>query len=747
MGPSEEENALRRRYVAKTAGPSSGDTDEVGAGGNVAETDSAGSDLFDGRSDASDLTGASGTPSHSPFHSANFSKSRRPSTKSRCSSSGSVGSELEDSALFKGPRRLLESEYEAEWPEQKLGLAYEIASLVSNVAIDTFFSNVEVVNEENVPSDGPCILFATHANQFVDGMVLVRAAERPVSFVAAKVSYDKPVIGDLLKAFDAVPVSRPQDTARPGSGSLVEADFKSYTLKGKGSNFMTEVKPRELVGNSKIGQFLVEKVISDTELLFRPKTGQEEQGTKLFDPAEANVYKITPHVDQKEMFSKVTHALSQGRCIGIFPEGGSHDRTEMLPLKPGIAIMALEALAAGIPVKVCPVGINYFSGHVFRSNAFVDVGKQMRISDAMVELYRNPATKKLAVSQLLEEMRSALEMVTLQAPDYETLKVIRTARRIYQGKVSLSAKEYVELNIRFTSAYQKWKDDEEFSQLMLDIGEYLQHARALGLTDKEVRDLRPLGSLRTLLNSLNEVFNTFVLICIVTPLVFPGFVLNLPMVYYVRNKLPAEMEKARKASSVKLAARDVAASLQIMTALKMLPVLHVLYSLFWVAFFIVTWPHVDQGEYGSWGRMFKSQAWWLLPLAFFFLGPKYTFQFCPRMIEKVYRQSKLLPRYLLSIKSFFSSSHRGPAERLRTERKKLTVRIQDLVEQNIQTYPEWNNERIINRAKLLKKRSKSIMRLVKSGDLAPDLPANPSITSHFPSRPSFTNLNALGAGN
>ena len=37
------------------------------------------------------------------------------------------------------------------------------------------------------------------------------------------------------------------------------------------------------------------------------------------------------------------HLLDDG-CIGIFPEGGSHDRPDLLPLKAGVAVMALGAM-------------------------------------------------------------------------------------------------------------------------------------------------------------------------------------------------------------------------------------------------------------------------------------------------------------------------------------------------------------------------------------------------------------------
>lgn len=68
------------------------------------------------------------------------------------------------------------------------------------------------------------------------------------------------------------------------------------------------------------------------------------------------------------MFESVWQSLRDGDCIGIFPEGGSHDRTNLLPLKAGICIMALGAAAKyNVKVKLQPVGLNYFKGHKFRS--------------------------------------------------------------------------------------------------------------------------------------------------------------------------------------------------------------------------------------------------------------------------------------------------------------------------------------------------------------------------------------------
>lgn len=68
------------------------------------------------------------------------------------------------------------------------------------------------------------------------------------------------------------------------------------------------------------------------------------------------------------MYTSVWNVLKNNGCVGIFPEGGSHDRTELLPLKAGVCIMALGAMAKyNSPVKIVTVGLNYFRGHKFRS--------------------------------------------------------------------------------------------------------------------------------------------------------------------------------------------------------------------------------------------------------------------------------------------------------------------------------------------------------------------------------------------
>mmetsp|Transcript_14791 Transcript_14791/g.24063 ORF Transcript_14791/g.24063 Transcript_14791/m.24063 type:complete len:606 (-) Transcript_14791:141-1958(-) len=598
--------------------------------------------------------------------------------------------------------------------------------MIANISLDTFFSTIEIVNGENIPMEGPVILYGNHQNQFVDAMIMLRAAERPVSFIVAEVSMHKPVIGTLARAAEAVPVVRPQDLAKVGPGRFENIDLENCTITGVDTKF-TEIPAGNMVGIKKVGNFVVVKAESDTKLTFRPiPLDVEQPNLAAFDPKD-NTYKITPKVQQSEMFNKVFDSLREGKCIGIFPEGGSHDRTELLPLKAGVSMMALGALSQDIPVTLVPIGTNYFSGHVFRSKVFVDVGKPIQVPKNLIEMYKDKSTRREACNKLLSDMQVALDCACLTAPDFETLKTIRTARRMYQNKAKLTPKEYIDLNLRFNQAAKVWKDDPRFGVLMKDIHEYLEFGRAQGLTDKEVRDLPPLGSIRTVLNAVKDVLTTLVMSCFILPLISFGVLLNVPIALYSKKVIPREMKKALAGSSVKVAARDVAASQQIMIAIKMIPSLHILYSCLWIIFFVITWPYY-QREPGSLGNMFVYNAFWVLPLCFLFFGPYYSFTFCPKMLEILFRRWRLWPRHWLCIRSLFSKRKRDQPEFLRLERKKLTIRVQDLVEQLIQSLPEWENDRIINRAKLLKQRSKSIREIAK-GDLSSRVPSIDNLAS------------------
>jgi glycerol-3-phosphate O-acyltransferase/dihydroxyacetone phosphate acyltransferase len=116
-------------------------------------------------------------------------------------------------------------------------------------------------------------------------------------------------------------------------------------------------------------------------------------------------FKILPKIDQSEIYEAVQNELKRGRCIGIFPEGGSHDRTTPLPLKAGVCLMALGAMARyNITVTIQCIGLNYYQGHRFRSKAVLNFGVPYSIPRELATLYLQD--RKQAIEILLRQIES-----------------------------------------------------------------------------------------------------------------------------------------------------------------------------------------------------------------------------------------------------------------------------------------------------------------------------------------------------
>ncbi|KAF7363415.1 Glycerol-3-phosphate o-acyltransferase [Mycena sanguinolenta] len=280
----------------------------------------------------------------------------------------------------------------------------------------------------------------------------------------------------------------------------------------------------------------VAEVISDTELKIKKEFGGgkgtmriREKVAELEGLGKAGLdFKKLLWIDQQELYQHVYSSLNHGGCIGIFPEGGSHDRTDLLPLKAGVAIMALGAMAnnPNVRVKIAPVGLAYFHAHRFRSRAVVEFGKALDVPPELVEMFKQGgAEKREAVSKFLNLIYDALKTVTVRAPDYDTLMLIQAARRLYKTPGQhLTLGQTVELNRRLLEGYIHFKDEPQIQKVSQDVLKYNRLLRDLGLRDHQVSRAqkatwKTLGLLTYRL-SLLTVWATFAL---------PGTILNAPV--------------------------------------------------------------------------------------------------------------------------------------------------------------------------------------------------------------------------
>ncbi|CRK45244.1 hypothetical protein BN1723_016500 [Verticillium longisporum] len=498
---------------------------------------------------------------------------------------------------------------------------YDLFLWVMGVLVDLFFREVHPRGTWKVPRTGPVLFVAApHANQFVDALVLYRTlrneAGRRVSLLIAQKSVHG-FIGWGSRQVGSVPVGRPQDAAKPGSGIiyLPDPDNDPTLIRGVGTKFGE--------GEGEVGGMLflpstkghtgasidIAEIISPEEIRIkrafkgkipmRQLTGRDDgTGGGLSEEFQGTKYKLAPKVDQTKVYEAVFNRLGHGGCVGIFPEGGSHDRTELLPLKAGLAIMALGALAEDpdIGLKIVPVGMNYFHAHKFRSRAVIEFGAPYEIPKRIIDMYRNNQRRE-AIGELLDTTHQILSAVTVSTPDYDTLMLIQAARRLYNptGK-KLPLPVVIELNRRLALGYERYKDDERIVHLSKAVKEYNRQLRYVNLRDHQVQ----YGKMSTPKVILTLIYRIGKLLTLLVG-VLPGLILFAPVFIAAKVISIRKAKQALAGSTVKIQGRDVMATWKLMVAIFFAPTLYNFYSA------VVTWRvYVDH----LWGTVPAWVPWW-----------------------------------------------------------------------------------------------------------------------------------------
>jgi len=159
----------------------------------------------------------------------------------------------------------------------------------------------------------------------------------------------------------------------------------------------------------------------------------------------------TQRMDNSELQGETFKALQDGRMLCLFPEGTSHSESHILHLKDGISWMIFDfydSCNGEIEVPIQPCGITYLNKDKWRSQVVIQYGIPFTISKDRLEEYRKD--KKAAVKQLTSEMEQLLYTITLNTQDWDTMKIIHVARRIYMDNTSITLPEYVEVTRRFS---------------------------------------------------------------------------------------------------------------------------------------------------------------------------------------------------------------------------------------------------------------------------------------------------------
>mmetsp|Transcript_11039 Transcript_11039/g.16907 ORF Transcript_11039/g.16907 Transcript_11039/m.16907 type:complete len:659 (+) Transcript_11039:72-2048(+) len=481
-------------------------------------------------------------------------------------------------------------------------LLYFSMKVFFNSIASIFFRSVEVVGRYNVPRHGPVIFVGNHANQFVDAIMMVCTCEFKISYLIAEKSWNRRVVGDMAWALGAVPVKRAQDYSSKGSGKITmkksemadndgSAEGGAITVTGYSTAFMKELKIGDKVRPPGTATAMkVIKIENDTLL------NVEAVGTESMDlPEEPLPFDILQRIDQKVVYGKVLETLAAKGAIGIFPEGGSHDRTDILPLKVGVALIAYSALEKdGISVPIVPVGLNYFQRNRFRGRAVVEYGEPVYIDPSTLSAYQGGGLEKRRVcNELLQKIEDAMKSVLVTAPDYESLQLIYTARRLWQRK-ELLVSEKQDLSRRFAEGYKQLllqvngKPPKEWSDLNDRIVAYQHELTELGIRDYQVpgldsekSEIKSVDDLDgdTFLREMRLPYQIFHVLFLMFMAAIPSVFLNLPVGLVARIYAEKRRKKALANSKVKIKAEDVLMTEKILICIVLVPTLWVVYAL------------------------------------------------------------------------------------------------------------------------------------------------------------------------
>jgi 1-acyl-sn-glycerol-3-phosphate acyltransferase len=287
-------------------------------------------------------------------------------------------------------------------------------------------------------------------------------------------------------------------------------------------------------------------------------------------------------LDNQSAFEALFDVLGRGRAMGIFPEGISHNRSQLQRLKTGAARVALGAKARfpGQRIVLIPTGLNYFQRNRFRSSVLVQFGEPIEVTAGLLDAHAKDG--RAVVHEVTAQVEGQLRGLTINAADWETVWVLDGVRRLYQPP-HISLEERVELSRRFNEHYPQVKDQPEVRALFRRVRGYLMRLSAAGLSDRALR--RDMSTVEVALHGSRHV----VLLGIWLPLALVGAAVHVPLLLLLA--LAGERVAPRK---------DVVATTKFLAGLLCV---------------LVTWAAVAGAVGWSWGWPWAVAALTALPVS------------------------------------------------------------------------------------------------------------------------------------
>ena len=179
-------------------------------------------------------------------------------------------------------------------------------------------------------------------------------------------------------------------------------------------------------------------------------------------------------------FGACFELLENGGAVALFPEGVSHVRQAVLPLKTGCSRIALECEERNdfnLGITVIPAGLYYSAPAIFRSDILVVFGPILDPADYF-EHYRSEPQE--AVREMTADLERRLRKLTLHVPHLKDEPLIEALRHVLTTAPDMGSRLAIDQTLVKAIAHFNASDPERYRRLRRDVLHYRHwavHAR------------------------------------------------------------------------------------------------------------------------------------------------------------------------------------------------------------------------------------------------------------------------------
>ncbi|KAG2125658.1 hypothetical protein DEU56DRAFT_824288 [Suillus clintonianus] len=201
---------------------------------------------------------------------------------------------------------------------------------------------------------------------------------------------------------------------------------------------------------------------------------------------------------QADLFRHTSAALAAGEVVGVFPEGTSYTEPGIVQVKDGAAWAAVEYAKAvtlsgkeGKELVIVPAAVVYTDKSKYQSRVCVRYGKPIALGKYAARLDPESAeSTRVVVKEITAAIESQLKRLTVNAPDWETLRAARAAMAVFwKNEDRIPLHRFVDISQMFVNVFSS--RSEEMEKRKAIVNRHLALLHFTGTSHSALEDLYP----------------------------------------------------------------------------------------------------------------------------------------------------------------------------------------------------------------------------------------------------------------